>query len=275
MSPLLREVAREPLLHFLVVGAALFGLEAALRVDEPEPDERRIVVDAGVRAELADGWAHTHGGPPSDAELDGLVARWIDDEVLYREGLARGLEQGDPRVRALVASSMAYVLESEAVVPSPSEAELRAYFDEHAAEWSEEALIDFTHVFVEGDGEATRARAEELLAQLRAGASPNGLGDTFSGGRRYRRRRVGQLAESFGEDFARALDGQAEGAWAIVTSRFGLHVARVDARSAARDADFERARQDVIHAWTAAQREAERARALARLRARWEITTSR
>lgn len=276
MSALLRDVAREPLLHFLIVGAALFGLDAAIRSDDSAHDEgeRRIVVDAGVRAELRDGWAHAHGAPPSDAELEALVARWIDEEILYREGLARGLDQGDPRVRARVASSMSFVLRSEAVVPAPSERELRAFFDAHAELWAEQALVDFTHVFVEGDDDEARARADELLAQVRAGASPNGLGDTFSGGRRYRRRRIAQLAESFGEGFARAIETQAERDWELLRSRFGLHVVRVDARSAARAADFETARADVVHAWTEARQEEEVARAIERLRGRWEIATA-
>ncbi|UJR78557.1 peptidyl-prolyl cis-trans isomerase [Sandaracinus amylolyticus] len=263
---------REPVVHFVVLGALLLALDRALAGgDADETLERSIVVDDAVRAELADGWQHAHGAPPSQAELDALVARWIDDEILYREALERGLERDDPQVRARLASNMGYVLDAQALAIEPSEDELRAHFDAHRDAWAQEALIDFTHVFVSNEHEDARARAEALLAQVTAGASPSGLGDTFSGGRRYRRRRIVQLEESFGAEFARGLEPLEQGAWALVPSRFGWHVVRVDGRSAASDADFDAVREDVLHDLREQRTIEARARELSRLRERWDV----
>lgn len=268
----MRDLAREPLLHFVVLGAALFALDrwVAGQGDEAEP-ERAIVIDADVRAELADRWLHAHGERPSEAELERLVERWVDEEVLYREALARGLDRDDPQVRARLASSMAYLLDAQAVIEEPSEEELRAHFEAHAERWAEEARLDFTHVFVPREDPRAEARAAELLAAIEAGASPNGLGETFPGGRRYRGRRLEQLGESFGPEFVQGLEAQPEGVWALRRSRYGVHLVRVDARSAARAADFARAREDVRHDLREARAEEARARELARLRARWDV----
>src|SRR5690606_12537172 len=158
---LLRSSLREPALHFVLVGAALFALHATVAGDlEEEP--ARIVVDRAVRAELADATAHRRARPATEAEIEAAVDGWIDEEVLYREALARGLDRGDPRVRALVAYTMRSVLEAQTRVPEPSEAELRAYFEADAGRWARKPRIDFTHVFVEGDRKSTRLNSSHV-----------------------------------------------------------------------------------------------------------------
>lgn len=271
MRALLGTALREPLLHFLLIGALLFGLERALHCGSGEPE--RIVVDEGVRAEIADAFAHDHGRPPGEEELAEGIDAWIDREILAREGIARGLDRDDPGVRARIASNMAYVIAAQVVIAPPAEDELREFFEAHRERWARGELLDFTHVFVGGDDAAAEARARELLDRIRAGASPDGLGDTFAGGRRYRRRRIEDLARTFGDDFVRDLDRQPEGAWELRRSRFGWHVVRIDRRSAAQAADFESAREDAEREWIAARRAEEIERAMSELRARWEIVS--
>lgn len=266
----LRSLLREPLLHFGLAGAGLFALWGATVEDRAEPEAARVVVvDQGVRSELADGFTHRLARPPSEEELEAAIDAWIDREVLTEEAIARGLDQGDPRVRALLASTMRSVLEAQQHVPEPSEAELEAYFDADPARWSRDPRLGFTHVFVEGDD--GRARADELAAQLRGGASPAGLGDTFPGGRRYRHRRIDDLAEQFGPEFVDGLDAVPLETWTVRRSRFGFHVVRVDTRSAGADADFAAARDGVRHALMEERRRAAEAAAIAELREGWEI----
>jgi peptidyl-prolyl cis-trans isomerase C len=256
---------REPLLHFVLFGGVLFAID---RLTGDETVDRTIEVSADLRSELARQWSATHDGPPPEGELDRLVEEWIDDEVLYREGLARGLDRDDPSVRGRVAAKMGIIVRSEVIVAEPSDEELRAFFEGDRARWAEPARIDFTHVFV---ADADRARAEELLALVRSGATPSGLGDRFSGGRRYRGRRVVDLARAFGDDFARGLDAQPIGAWEIRASRFGLHVLRVDAHTQGRAPSLSDVRADVRRAWMDERRAREVRRAMRSLRERWEI----
>ena len=233
-------ILREPLVHFLAIGLCLFALDRWRR-DDP------------ARAE-----------PPAAAPAGALS----DEEVLYREGLARGLDRDDPAVRRRVADKVAFILERAIVIPPPSEAELRAWFEARRATWDRPARIDFTHVFVAGDGAEGRAAA--LLAELEAGAAPDLLGDRFSGGQRYRGRKPADLAASFGPDFARDLDRQPIGRWQLRRSRHGLHLVRVDRVEPARAADFADARLDVEKDWIDARRAEELAARVRALRARWQ-----
>lgn len=281
MRARLRALAREPLVHFAILGGVLFGIDAwrsGLAGGEgagcPQAglaiDDGPIVVDEGVRAELVERWRQAHGGPPSDAELRELVARWVDDEVLYREGLRRGLAENDAEVHGRVASQMAFVLRSRIVLPEPGDEELRAWLAEHPERFGEPDRVDFTQVFV-AQGPDAQARADELLGLLEGGADPGGLGDTFSGGRRFRGRRIEALAEQFGPDFAAGVARQAEGAWALHRSTHGLHLVRIDSRTAARAPDFAEVKGAVAHDLREARLDEAFARAVAELRAGWEI----
>ncbi len=264
-------MATEPIVHFVVAGA-LLALFDHVRTSEDASDvPRTITIDDGLRRDLADAFLHEHGHAPSDEELAPLVDDWVDQEVLYREGLARGLDRGDARVRQRVASLMEAVVVAEHPVPDPTEEEVRAYFDAHAERWAEEVRVDFEHVFVAGTDDAAEARASVYLADLRAGASPIGMGDSFTGGRHYRGRHLEDLAESFGADFVVGLDTDALDVWTRHRSRFGLHVVRIEQRTAASAAEYERARPDAEHALRE-ERRAERARrSIAALRDHWEI----
>lgn len=269
----MRRILREPLLHFVVIGAALFALPSppGKRPTTPQLDRDPIVVDGHVRASLARGWRKTHSAPPTDSELERLTKRWIDREILYREGLARGLDRDDERIRALVAEKMSFVLSAQALIVDPSEAELRQFFETHIQDFVEAERIDFVHVFVKGHDDDARHRAAELLALLEGGASPSGLGDTFSGGRRYRRRRLQDLTRTFGESFTRGLKGQAPGEWAMRRSRFGFHLVRIEARTPGGRPDFDSVRGRVEEAWRADRRSEAVAAQMATLRSRWEV----
>lgn len=280
---LVRALVREPLVHFAIFGALLFTLDAATREREATAPEAcsglavpsgPIVVDAAVRSTLSEQWAKSHPSSASDAELATLVERWIDEEVLYREGLARGLADGDAFVRERIAGQMAYVLGARIVVPEPTDEELRAMFEADPARWSIPDRLDLTQVFVSGTDDAAQTRARELLALLHNGADPNGLGDTFSGGRRFRGRRIDELAERFGEAFVVGLATQPEGTWVLRRSSTGLHLVRVDRHVASTPADLDTVRDAVRHDWQAAARERSLRAATDELRAHWEIVAT-
>lgn len=275
-------------MHFVLIGAVLFGLDYALTPTEatsateapgaqscplPIPSEP-IVVDQALRDRLAREWSSTHAAPPDAAQLEGQVQHYIDQHVLYREGLARGLAEGDARIRERVTAQMAYVLDSGLVIEPPEEATLRAWFEARADRYARPERVDFTQVFVQGRDAGAEARARELLGLLDAGADPNGLGDRFSGGRRFRGRKLDDLSARFGEAFIAGLQTQAQGTWALRRSDEGLHLVRVDRWVAGRAPEFEVVREQVHHDWEEAQRIVAREEATQAMRGRWEIVIS-
>jgi hypothetical protein len=270
-----KTVAREPLLHFVLLGALLFALDGmrdkpavAPTSSAPVAIDRTIVLDADIRPAMTERAKQRLGRMPTPVEVDAEIDRWVDEEILFREALARGLERDDPMIHERIASRMSYVLAESAVVPEPTDAQLRAWFDTHRDRYAVPERIDFTHVFVaSGDTK----RADELAAQLAAGTSAETLGDVFSGGRKYRGRKLADLAEAFGGPFVDGLAAQPPNTWVRRTSRHGIHLVRVDRVEAARAADFEPARLEVRREWIEEQRRLASEAALRQLRERWKV----
>jgi peptidyl-prolyl cis-trans isomerase C len=289
-----KSFVREPLVHFVLIGAVLFAVDAMRSEAEPQAAApaapttpalpspapgagsagmaRSIVIDDATRAQIASNAQRRLGRPPSAQELANETQLWIDEEILYREAIARGLERDDPVIHQRVAGKMSFVLEQSLAVPEPTDAELRAYFEQHRAQWSIAEHVDFTHVFVSGSDAASEARLGELEAALAAGAAPERLGDRFTGGHRYRGRKPADLALAFGDEFASGLTTQAPGTWVRRRSRHGLHLVRIDGVDAGRSADFAAARLDVRKSWLEAKQRELLADAMKQLRSTWSVT---
>ena len=268
MTSLARRLFREPLTHFVLIGAVLF---VGFRLVHGPGADRSVVVSREVRASLVDAFSRGHGRNPTDEELTAEVDRWVDDEVLFRTGVERGIDRDDPLVRQRIVAKMSQALSDGAIAVKPSDDELRQYFDAHRGRYAKAEQVDFTQVFVEGRDDASRARAQDFLATLSGGADPAGLGDTFSGGRRYRQRKLADLATTFGDEFAVGLDDQPVGTWELRPSKLGFHLVRVDKRSAPREPSFEEAKADVTKDFGDDARAAQVERALRELRAHWNV----
>jgi parvulin-like peptidyl-prolyl isomerase len=269
VTSILIRVAREPLVHFLVIGALTFGIERAFGA--ADDTSSTIVVTAEVRQTLAEQLERAERRPPTDEELERAIVRWTDDEILYRAGLQRGLQRDDERVRERVAMKMGRILREGVLVPEPTDDELRAWFTENEARFTEPPRFDFTQVFVSGDPSTAIPRANEILAELRSGADPAQKGDTFSGGRRFRKRKIGDIEASFGDAFAAGLELMAESTWERLESPHGQHLVRLDKKIPGDAPDFEAVRADVRKQWEDAKRDAGLRAALDRLRSEWSI----
>lgn len=247
---------REPIVHFVALGALLFAANALFAPKGAAPTPAKPAV---VRTTIV---------VPKELSGDVEKKKWIDEEVLFREGLARGLDEDDPKIKQRVASNMQRVLEGAIVLPKATEGELRAFFEANATRWATSELYDFTNVFV---ADSDPKRAADLLAQLTGGADPNGLGDTFSGGRRYRRRALADLSEAFGTEFVAGFAEQTPGTWAIHRSRHGLHVIRVDRRTPAEPPSFDAARGEIEMAFDEKRKNEQLAAAIAELRRKYAV----
>jgi len=266
--------SREPLLYFLAIGAALFGLHRLVRQRETG-DAGRIVITSDFVEGLRQDAQKRNGHAPTVEELRGLVERFIDDEVLYREAIALGLDQSDVIVRRRLVEKMEFLTEDAAAQQEPSDAELAAWLGQHSEQYREPGRVSFQQVFV-----AQRlhpdmpAAAMELLTRLRAGAAPEALGDPFLAGRAWTLRTQSEIASIFGPAFAEELlklPAEAKAWHGPIQSSFGLHLVSVSAQAAARDLTLDEVRPRVRQAWLEQRRhEADRG-ALARARSHVQV----
>ena len=264
----LRRLAREPVLHFLLVGAIAFAL-----FGRRESAPRVIEIDSGLRRALRRDFERRNGTAPTAEQEDTLVRRWADEEILVREALALGLDRGDVIVRRRLLQKMEFLAE-EGPIAEPDDATLQAWLDAHAERWRAEPRVRFEHVFVGRDrhGDAAEADARALLARIEAGEDPAGLGDPFLRGRTLGPATREEIDAQLGPGFAERLSGIPDGRWSgPVPSSFGQHLVRVDERAAGGPASLADVRAAVRHDWLEARREEARRARIEELHRRWEI----
>jgi len=262
---------REPLLHFAILGATLVGLH---RWVAPPSLGRQIVLSASVINGLRQDHLRRNGALPTAAEEAALIQRYIDNEVLYREALALGLDRGDIIVRRRLVQKMEFLTEGLEPLPTPTDHDLQTYLDAHAAHYAVEDRVTLTQVFASTDRHADAAPrlAGQWREQLLAGAEPSTLGDPFLRGRDFTLVSERDLAGIFGNAFAGQVMQVPAGTWsAPIVSSYGVHLVRVDAHVPGHHPALAEVRAAVSRDWYDEHRaDADRA-ALARLRQRYDV----
>ncbi|PQP34004.1 peptidyl-prolyl cis-trans isomerase, partial [Desulfobacteraceae bacterium SEEP-SAG9] len=96
MNVKIKKLLKEPLVHFLLIGAGLFLLFGLTRVPGGDASNR-VVITASQVEQLAAQFSRTWMRPPTEDELAGLIESYVRDEIYYREAVAMGLDQNDPQ----------------------------------------------------------------------------------------------------------------------------------------------------------------------------------
>jgi hypothetical protein len=254
---------REPLLHFVVLGAVLFGVDhfIASRTDDP----RTIVVDAAIDQEAIQVFKAARGREPNDEELYALRRVWLDNEVLYREGLALELDKGDKAIRERVIFKALSVVDANTKLPPFDDALLRAWFERNRARYDEPARYDFQEAVLSGNN--TESTIRSFVQALNAGAP----GDAEAGLRVFKDRPRPTLDQSYGPEFAKALDTSPPGEWRALPSREGLRVMRLESISPPQPAVFENLRGVVLQDWTDATMAEQRSAAVRALAKKYTV----
>ena len=141
------KLLREPLVHFMFIGAVIFALYALFAEPVVEETDKTIVVTAGEIEWMQASWQKRWNRPPTTAEFDGLIQQYIKETVLYREALTMGLNKHDQVIRRRLAQKLEFLAKDLVALTPPTEEELLAYFDEHQARYQAPTLYTFTQVF--------------------------------------------------------------------------------------------------------------------------------
>jgi peptidyl-prolyl cis-trans isomerase C len=281
MGRILRRCAvkllREPVVHFLLIGAVIFGLYEARNNKTAREPQNRIIVTAGDVERLRTAWSKRWQRPPTAEELKGIVDEHVREEILYREALALGLDRDDTIIRRRLAQKFEFLTEDLAGSRDPKTAELVAYFEAHRERYRVLPQISFTQVYFSVDqrGATVERDAGVALASLQAGsaeATAVGLGDGFMLDDTWRQKTAQDIEAVFGRDFAEAVFGLAPGVWSgPVASGYGLHLVRLDERIARRMPVLSEVEEQVRKDWSYDQRRQVNEAIFERLLARYPV----
>jgi len=267
------KLIKDPLVHFLAAGLALFAV-SAWRGESVSTGRERIVVTAEQVAQARAAAAVLQGREPTAEELDALIEPTVRDEVLYREALALGLDENDDEVRRRLIEKMSYLTQDLADPEPGSEEALRQFYADRPDVFTIPSLVSFDQVFFSPGtrGDRLEADAAAGLEALRAGRAPAEVGDRTPLRESYDEAPREQVAVLFGEELAESLFGAPPGDWTgPFRSDFGLHVVRLRSRSEARLPPYEEIAERVAEEFGAQRRREANEQAYREMRSRYDV----
>ncbi len=294
MERTLSRLLREPLVQFLLIGGVLFGAylylqpagsatqalqqtHAALPAAPPgSTRSREILLTLDQLTRLATVFEAQWGREPTPQELDKLVDADVKEEILYREGLALGLDKDDEIVRRRMAQKMQFLAEDVAAAHKPTDAELKAWFNQNTKLFEEPERVSFRHLYFSPDRRRANAQADAEKALTNLKGEPQDAkfvgADPFMFQDYYRDRAREYLAKEFGPPFAAAVEKLPTGSWqGPIQSGLGWHLVFIDTVIPARTPAFEEIEPDMKEAWLADQKEKAVKKAYEDMRAKYTV----
>jgi hypothetical protein len=251
---MLKKLLREPLVHFLILGALLL-FASNLMNKRTSGDTRKIVIMPGQVEHLEDTFARAHQRPPDPDELKGLLRDYIREEVYYREALALGLDRDDAPIRQRLRQKMEFISEDVAAQAQPTEEQLRSYLNDHPEKFRIDKHFTFSQVYLDParHGQYKDSDAQQMLAQLNKigpRADVTNMGDPFLLEGSTENVSSRDVARDYGEKFAASLGELPLGKWAgPMASGLGMHLVCVTNRTDGRLPQLDEVREAVRREW--------------------------
>jgi len=265
------------LVHFFILGLAVFGLHAVLdRNADPQVKDPLVVEISSADIE----WMRTiftkrMGREPSVEELRGQVHQLIREQILSREAVAMGLDEGDMVVRRRLTQKMEFLLKNLSTMAEPTEEDLRTYFSDNREKYDIPPRISFTQVFfsvdkrgAEGAKQAVRHLTEKDMDPVLA--SQHGDASMVSPG--CKQCSEADVSGQFGKEFAQVVMQLAPGTWhGPVGSAYGIHAVFVHERQEAAAPEFYEVVEDVKRDLMLEREEEHRRKVYAEVRSRYRV----
>ena len=270
------KLLRDPLLHFVIVGAVLFAGYELIIGGELKPSATDPVhIGEGEIRWLKETFANQWQRPPTEDELRGLVGGFLEEELFAREAKALSLDQNDTIVRRRLAQKMTFLVDDTSRIVEPADQELRRFYAANAERIQGQARITFTQLFFNPE---RRQHAESDARAALVSISATGtectaaMGDPILLENEFHELDEQTVSNIFGADFARAVFLMKPGAWAgPVKSGYGVHLVRVIDLRAATLRPFEEVRPKILEEYRHKQEVEAKAVYLGKLREKYGV----
>jgi hypothetical protein len=269
---------KEPLVHFLIIGALIFVLFSIVNKDEDNVSTNKIVVSTADLERLRDSWSAKWNRPPTETELQGLVESYIREEVYYREALALGLDKNDTILRRRLMQKMEFLSNDLAELNTPDETALNEFFLDHQEKYKLPARATFTHIYFSLDkrGEEAVKDARHVLSELKTASPPilraSERGDSFMMQYDFAQQSPFEVSRLFGNSFADRLFKLDTNSWqGPIESGYGFHLVRINEKLDSRMPELASVIDKVRTDWMFEQRQKTNKEIYLRFRERYEI----
>jgi peptidyl-prolyl cis-trans isomerase C len=270
---------REPLLHFLLIGLVLFGAYAFINRGRGGVESSKQIALSMDDLRLMDTYFESQWHrPPTPAEFQAMVEDKVREEVLYREGLAMGLDKDDTIVKRRMAQKMQFLAEDVAAAHQPTAGELKAWYAKNSDKFAMPSRFSFRHLYFSPDRRGQHAHDDAVAALAKIAGQPEdskvaaSIGDPFMFQDYYADRAPEALAKELGPQFAVALAKLKPGSWqGPIESGYGWHLVFISTVIPGRVPAMEEIEPDVKTAWLGAQKQQAWQKAYQEMRAKYAV----
>jgi hypothetical protein len=238
----LQRAVREPLTHFVVLGALIFAADSLVLSVRGDPQE--IVITKETYDEARGAFVAGMKREPTAAELKVLTDRWLDNEVLFREGLALGMDRGDQAMKDRVIFKVLTATQSGLALPKIDEAGLREWFESRRDQYDLPVRVSFEEAVLSAS-DSTPEKLKKFVTALNNQQAPELEGSL----RIFKDRPRPTLDQSYGTAFADALEKQTMGTWVVLESKEGYRAIRLTALTPGRAVSYDEMRDRVYTEW--------------------------
>lgn len=201
--------------------------------------------------------------------------RWLDDELLFREGLRRGYALDDLIVRRELQRRAREALLAEHPPQVASDEALQAYLDQHADHYQAPARYTFEQVYLSRGAHGAQLEADALALGTKLRANPEGfagLGDPFPNGARRVGVSAARIVSEFGLVFAQGVTQLPADGWhGPIPSALGAHWVRLERIEPGRTLALAEVRARVATDYAESEKQEVLRLALASLRGRYRV----
>jgi peptidyl-prolyl cis-trans isomerase C len=274
----LKQLVREPLIHFLLVGAGIYAVYGFLASNENTEYERTVTISVGDIQTIADQWTRVWSRPPTEEELATAIRSHVRVQILYREALAMGLDDGDSVIERRLAQKIEVLARSLITPAEPTDEILQTWLADNPEQFREPDLYTITHIFFDPDKreETTLGDAQTALDKLKElnEVPPDfaDYGDRFMLQNHYPERTELELRKLFGSGFVEKTVDLQPGEWyGPVLSGYGVHLVLVNDVILAPQPSYDDIKLEIKELWMGEQIDEMSDRFLYELVSRYEV----
>jgi len=215
------------------------------------------------------------GREPTVQDLRGQVNQLIREQILSREAVAMGLDEGDIVVRRRLAQKMEFLFKDLSAMTEPTEDELRKYFFENRWKYEIPPQMTFTQVYFSIDSRGVEEAIQAAQALIKEGGDPYSattFGDASILSPGCTQCSVRDIRSRFGTAFAEATINMKPGSWyGPVKSAYGIHAVYIHDRQGTQLPNFRDIIDRIKNDWMSAKREGSTRRVYGEIRSRYRV----
>ena len=220
---MLVSILKSPILHFILLGLIAFSAYTYLK----PPDRETIHITTQTIDALVQQRESISQKAITPETRQSIIEGHIEDEVLLREAYKRGFDKNDYRVRKRILNIMRTSLTE--VIPEPSMAQLRAFYDANRDRYLTSPSRSFEQVYFSFASAKLPEKPERFIQQLQEAKGIEGLGDfSLMLSSKYNKVSFQTTAITFGKPFAEVVFDMRLNEWRGPVESFqGNHYVRV------------------------------------------------